>query len=518
METLFREVTRRICGSLQIDEALFDVYVYLKKHLPLDGICITVYEYETKTAKIIAGAYDRGGVLVNRSFPISDAAWGAIRQWQKESRSEPTPWIRDETHPINKEIKKVMTRFATEDYFRQFDKFSSLTCALKIRNDIIGNLTFVGFGPDCYTASHGDIITEVNEPFAIALSNALRFMELEQNNRELRKEARNVKGDVMIGADGGLKKVKLMIEQVAPAMSHVLLQGETGTGKEVVANEIHKLSPRSSGPMISLNCGAIPESLIDSEIFGHEKGSFTGAVETRHGRFERADKGTLFLDEVGELPLSAQTKLLRVIQTGEFERVGGSWPVKCDVRLICATHRNLEEMVQQKEFREDLWYRLNVFPVTIPPLRSRTRDIPLMVEHFILTKCQEMNITNPPGLAPGELDALIAYPWPGNVRELQNLIERALILSKGNPLTFPDLIQANPGKQSSLPATHNKFPGLDDTIAEHIKWALTRTNGKISGKDGAAELLSVNPNTLRSRMQKLNIQRSLNYTRTNHKK
>jgi len=336
-------------------------------------------------------------------------------------------------------------------------------------------------------------------------------MELEQNNRELQKEARRVRGDVMIGADGGLKQVKQMIEQVAPAMSHVLLQGETGTGKEVVANEIHKLSPRSSGPLISLNCGAIPESLIDSELFGHEKGSFTGAIETKPGRFERANNGTLFLDEVGELPLSAQTKLLRVIQTGEFERVGGTRTIQTNVRLICATHRNLADMVQKKEFREDLWYRLNVFPVTIPPLRNRTRDIPLMIEHFIDTKCQEMNITNPPGLANGELELLMAYQWPGNVRELQNLIERALILSKGEPLTFPDLVQSHRSQPIERAVGHEDFPRLDETIAEHIRWALKKTGGKISGENGAAGLLDINPNTLRSRMEKLGIQKGNAY-------
>ncbi len=513
METLFREVTRRICGSLQLDEALFDVYVYLKDYLPLNGICITVYEYDSKTARIIAGAYDSGGILVNRSFPISETAWGTIRQWQKESQSETTPWIRDETHPINKEIKKVLTRFAPSEYFPQLNKFSSITCALKIREDIIGNLTFVGFGQDRYNKAHGDIVTEVNEPFAIALSNALRFMELEQNNRELRKEVRKVRGNVMIGADAGLKKVKQMIEQVAPARSHVLLQGETGTGKEVVANEIHKLSPRSTGPLVSLNCGAIPETLIDAELFGHEKGSFTGALETKPGRFERANKGTLFLDEIGELPLPAQTKLLRVIQTGEFERVGGSRPVKCDVRLICATHRNLEKMVQNKEFREDLWYRLNVFPVIIPPLRDRRRDIPAMVDHFIHTKCLEMTISGHPGLAAGALGKLMDYHWPGNVRELQNLIERALILSRGKPLSFPDLNPAKAETNLSIVINHENSPTLDDAIAEHISWALKKTGGKISGRAGAAELLNINPNTLRSRMQKLGLNRRTEYLR-----
>lgn len=211
------------------------------------------------------------------------------------------------------------------------------------------------------------------------------------------------------------------------------------------------------------------------------------------------------------MPLSAQTKLLRVIQTGEFERVGGTRIITANVRLICATHRDLADMVQKKEFREDLWYRLNVFPLTIPPLRSRTRDIPLMVEYFIDVKCQEMNITNPPGLAVGEIELLKEYHWPGNVRELQNLIERALILSKGELLTFPDLVRTNQNIPSQPAIEHKTFPGLEETIAEHIKWALKRTGGKISGKNGAAELLEINPNTLRSRMEKLGIQKGNAY-------
>lgn len=514
MDGLFREVTRRICGSLQLDEALYDVYVYLKDHLPLDGVFITVYEYKTRTSRVIACAYDLGGLMVNQSLPLSSDAWDSIETWQKESKSATAPWIRDETHPINREIKKILARLVSEEFVRKADSFSSITCALKVKDDIIGNLTFVAIGSNHYNASHADIIVEVNEPFAIALSNALRFMDLEQNNLELQKEARNVRGDVMIGVDGGLKEIKQLIEQVAPTHSHVLLCGETGTGKEVVAHEIHKLSSRSSGPMISLNCGAIPESLVDSELFGHEKGSFTGALETKPGRFERANKGTLFLDEIGELPLSAQTKLLRVIQTGEFERVGGSRTIKSDVRLICATHRNLLEMITEKKFREDLWYRLNVFPITIPPLRDRTRDIPVMVDHFIRRKCREMNIARPPQLAPGELEALMAYPWPGNVRELQNLIERALILSKGLPLTFPDLIVLKRASSERVLVDHGSFPFLDDVIAQHIAWALSITGGKISGRNGAAELLGINANTLRSRMEKLGFTRNGTYKRT----
>lgn len=508
MNALFREVTRRICSSLQLDEALFEVFDYLKDQLPLDAVIITVYEYETKTARIITAAYALEGVLINQSFPLSDRAWDTIKKWQKESKSATTPWIRDETNPINREIKKILTRMMPREFLWKTSQYSSMTCALKVKNEIVGNLTFVAGGYDRYNISHADIIAEVNEPFAIALSNALRYMALEQNNLELQKEAREVRGHVMIGANHGLKMVKQLIEQVSPTMSHVLLQGETGTGKEVVANEIHKLSPRSKGPLICLNCGAIPDTLIDSELFGHEKGAFTGALETRPGRFERADKGTLFLDEVGELPLAAQTKLLRVLQTGEFERVGGRRVIKSNARLICATHRNLEQMIRDGQFRKDLWYRLNVFPITIPPLRERVADIPAILAHFIQAKCQEMNFPRPPGLAPEALENLTSYAWPGNVRELQNLIERALIISRGGPLYFPQLGENHHDSIDLSLIEPKKFFSLDEAVAAHIKLALSRSRGKIAGENGAAQLLSIHPNTLRSRMKKLEFTKS----------
>lgn len=292
---------------------------------------------------------------------------------------------------------------------RIFGSFSTITCALTIKRLIIGNLTFVAEGEGHYNASHADIISEVNEPFAIALSNALRFMDLERHHKALYQETRKMRGDVMIGADSGLKNVRRLIEDVAPTDSPVLLLRDTGTGKEVVAGEIHKLSLRSLGPIVSLNCGAIPDTLVDSELFGHEKGAFTGTIETKPGRFERAHSGTLFLDEVGELPPAAQAKLLRVIQTGEFERVGGSKILTADVRIIAATHRNLADMVAQGTFRSDLWYRLNVFPIRSPTLKDRKQDIPVMVEHFITIKCREMNLPIRPELAPEALDRLFAF-------------------------------------------------------------------------------------------------------------
>lgn len=515
IENMFKEVTRRICGNLKIHEALYDVFLFLKDHLPISSILLTAYDIDNRAIRVIAGTHEMGGVLVNQSFPFPHEVGDAIKKWQNDSmeKSMTTPWIRNETHSINRLASELFYRMLPEGFMKWDGKYSTMTCALKIQNEIIGNLTFISLDSVEYNLYHANIIKEINEPFAIALSNSLHIMELERNNQELKEESRKVKGDVMIGVDGGLKDVKKLIEQVAPTLSHVLLQGETGSGKEVVANEIHKLSSRSNGPLVSLNCGAIPETLIDSELFGHEKGSFTGAFATRPGHFERAHKGTLFLDEVGELPMSAQTKLLRIIQTGELKRVGGTRNMKVDVRLICATHRDLLDMTKKGQFREDLWYRLNVFPIMIPPLRERICDIPAMINHFIQIKCQEMNISPPPELASGTLETLMAYHWPGNARELQNLIERALILSNGNPLSFPDLNPPTGLTSPSATADHDAFPRMDDVVAEHIKWALSKTDGKISGKNGAADLLGMHPNTLRSRMDKLSLVKSSQITR-----
>ena len=298
-----------------------------------------------------------------------------------------------------------------------------------------------------------------------------------------------------------------MIEQVAPLDSPVLLLGETGTGKEVIANAIHYSSPRRNGPFIKVNCGAIPETLLDSELFGHEKGAFTGAIAQKRGRFERADKGTIFLDEIGELPLQAQVRLLRVVQTKEIERVGGTSSIPVDTRIISATNRNLQEMVASARFREDLWFRLNVFPVMIPPLRQRKEDIPALVHHFIEHKCVELKLPSRPVLAPGVIDRLIAYDWPGNVRELQNMIERALILQRGGIISLDMLLPPANAKEAPPPQerTRDEFLSLEDINSQHIRQALERAGGKINGRGGAAEILRINPNTLRKRMNRLGI-------------
>jgi transcriptional regulator with GAF, ATPase, and Fis domain len=297
-----------------------------------------------------------------------------------------------------------------------------------------------------------------------------------------------------------------MISRVSHMNSPVLLTGETGTGKELAAHEIHRTSKRKNKKMISINCGAIPETLIDSELFGHEKGAFTGAEKLKRGYFEQADGGTIFLDEVGELPLSAQVKLLRVLQTMEFNRIGGNIPVSVDVRIIAATNRDLLHMVEKKSFREDLWFRLNVFPINIPPLRNRKQDIKGLVDYFIKIKAREMNIKNLPLLSEKDLRKLENYDWPGNVRELQNVVERALILGRGQYLGFENFnLLPVEEKTDKRIEKNTDLIKLDDLIKNHIEKTLEHTNCRINGKKGAAQILGINPSTLRSKMKKYNI-------------
>lgn len=288
--------------------------------------------------------------------------------------------------------------------------------------------------------------------------------------------------------------------------SLVLLSGETGVGKDIIAKYIHYASSRHKEPFITVNCGAIPDELIDSELFGHEKGAFTGAISQKRGRFERADKGTIFLDEIGELPLPAQVRLLRVLQNKEIERVGSVKTISLDIRIIAATNRNLEEMINKKKFREDLWFRLNVFPILIPPLRLRIEDIPALVQHFIERKTKVLKLNDTPNLAMGAIDTLMAYGWPGNVRELENVIERAMILHRGDPLQFDDLglspvVPENVKARVQMGETLE----LDALIKHHIQRVLKLTGGKIHGPGGAGEVLGMNPDTLRYRMRKLSI-------------
>jgi formate hydrogenlyase transcriptional activator len=301
----------------------------------------------------------------------------------------------------------------------------------------------------------------------------------------------------IVGNSAALRRVLAMVRVVAPTDATVLINGETGTGKELIAEAVHKCSERSRGPFVKVNCAAIPAGLLESELFGHERGAFTGAVARGIGRFERANGGTLFLDEIGDLPLELQPKLLRVMQERQFERLGGGATIRTDVRVICATHQNLAEMVDERRFRADLFYRLSVFPMELPPLRERSEDIRLLVQHFALDYARRMRKPIA-AIAEQFMEALAHHSWPGNVRELQNFIERSVILSQGSVLTgsLSDLTSAT---KASAPIT------MAQAESSHILQTLRQTGGMVGGPNGAAARLGMHRSTLISKMRRLGI-------------
>jgi len=304
----------------------------------------------------------------------------------------------------------------------------------------------------------------------------------------------------IIGNSAALEAVLKQVQQVAPTDSSVLIQGETGTGKELIARAIHNLSARCGRPFIKLNCAAIPFDLLESELFGHERGAFTGAIAQKIGRFELADKGTLFLDEVGDIPPALQPKLLRVLQEQEFERLGSTRTHQVDVRLVAATNRNLAAMAKRNEFRSDLYYRLNVFPIPLPPLRDRRDDIPALVKHFVEIYTHRMG-KQIDQITPETMSELISYPWPGNIRELQNFIERSVILTSGNVLRPPLSTLETPAEMECQAVT------LEEAERDHILKTLEQTRWVVAGPSGAAARLGVKRSTLYFRMQKLGISR-----------
>ena len=358
----------------------------------------------------------------------------------------------------------------------------------------------------------------------IALDNDARLHELEslreaaeaERQSLLRRLGRTDVGETIVGEGDGLAHVMQRVGLVSRSEVPVLILGETGTGKELVARAIHNRSERHDGPFLRVNCGAIPRELIDSQLFGHERGAFTGANETRQGWFERADQGTLFLDEIGELPLDAQVRFLRVLQDGFVERVGGAKPIRVNVRVVAATHRDLAAMVREGTFREDLWYRIAVFPILLPPLRDRIEDIRALADHFARRAAIRF------GLAPvmpsdADIELLQSYDWPGNIRELGAVIDRAAILGDGRGLELAAAlgvgapigqVRSDPLQEVGgmlAPMRRKKIATLNDAMRTHIEAALQSTRGRIEGPRGAARLLAINPHTLRARMRKLKI-------------
>ncbi len=398
---------------------------------------------------------------------------------------------------------------------------SACIIPLVVRDRALGTLDIASRSEHAFTDGDAELLTHIAGQIAIAVENALAYREIAALKNKLASEKvyleEEIKTDYnfeeIIGRSIALKQVLKQVETVAPTDSVVLIYGETGTGKELIARAIHHLSARRERTMVKLNCAAIPTGLLESELFGHEKGAFTGAIAQRVGRFELAHKGTLLLDEVGEIPLELQPKLLRVLQEQEFERLGSSRTIRTDVRLITATNCDLRQMVAEKRFRSDLYYRLNIFPVFVPALRERAEDIPLLVKYFAQKHARRMNkwIETIPNDA---LQALCHYPWPGNVRELENLIERAVILSPGPELQVAlpellphaDVIPAEAAGQS-VNLEHAETMRLEDAERAHILRALRDTNWIVGGPRGAASKLGLNRSTLRSKMIKLGINR-----------
>jgi formate hydrogenlyase transcriptional activator len=383
---------------------------------------------------------------------------------------------------------------------------------LDVRGETLGAIGYLSQRP--VPAAAFEVLGIFADQAAMAIKSATLFQEMERHkqrlqieNAYLHDELRGERGFAnIIGESPALRAVLRKVRQVAPVETTVLLTGETGTGKELIARAIHEGSARKDRPLIKINCGAIPEGIVESELFGHEKGAFTGALQRRIGRFELADKGTLFMDEVGELPLETQVKLLRVLQEQEFERVGSTKPMRVDVRLVAATNRDLDREVAEGRFRADLFYRLNVFPIRIPPLRERREDIPRLAEYF-LTQFQRKFGKSLRSLTPDSMEQLQRYQWPGNIRELQNVLERACVVASGPVVSLGETLRVS---GSSIPVDMHApsllpLLPLEESERAHIRRALEAVGGRIHGADGAAELLGINPSTLRSRMQKLGI-------------
>lgn len=503
----FWEASKRILGQLKIEKGLKECLDFIKDFMPADEMYLERYKPDLESMHLIAHANSKLCEPMDSLVLFSPEAKKTLQDLAVVYRRGELPPVIVVNRPEEEPVTKCMLEALN------LPMSSAMSLPLVIDGHSVGTVVVLAKGENRYTEEHANLFTSLKEPFFVAMHNTITHLEviklkdlIADDNRYLHNELRKISGDEIIGSKFGLKGVMRKVQQVASLDSPVLLLGETGTGKDVIANAIHYSSSRSEGPFVNVNCGAIPESLIDSELFGHEKGAFTGALSQKRGRFERAHGGTIFLDEIGELPFQAQSRLLKVLQDKVIERVGGDKTIKLDIRIIAATNRNLEEMVNKNEFREDLWFRLNVFPVHLPPLRERRADIPSLIQYFIDKKSKELKLRIIPSIAPRAIDILLDYGWPGNVRELENIVERELILNPMGPLTFEQINHQFSNFTTNDPSfSDDNLVSLDEMTRKHISSALQKTNGKIHGEGGAAELLGINANTLRNRMNKLKI-------------
>jgi transcriptional regulator with GAF, ATPase, and Fis domain len=500
----YREATFHIASYMDNEKAMEDLLVYLRKTMAIQALAWYTYDQSQGAIHIQAALTMKG--IVNLEDQIIPLAGEIRRQAENLSR------LRFRLIENTSNDLLASTLLESLSGFVGIENRSLLLMSLDWQGTMLGNLCIFSEQPVFRDSEYLELFLMLQAPFSFATYHMRRFMELIQlKNRVteekefLEQELQRITEQKLIGADSGLREITASVDQLAHVDTPVLIMGETGVGKELVANAIQKASSRRDGPYVKVNCGAIPDTLMDSELFGHEKGAFTGAVSLRRGKFELANSGTIFLDEIGELRHQAQVRLLHVLQNQEVERVGGSKRIKVDVRFIAATHRNLVEMVKEGKFREDLFFRIHVFPIVVPPLRHRKQDIRVLAEHFVTKKAQDMKLGKTPKIDPGSIKSLLNHDWPGNVRELENLVERALILNPRGLVNFDPLLQSAPSISKKYLDDEEILLPLDEINRRHIQRAMAMSYGKINGPGGAAELLKIHPNTLRRRLEKLGI-------------
>lgn len=494
-ERLMLEINNAVVSQLDLGELLKSISACLRRVIPHDVAAFCIYDAATNQL--------RGHAL---DFPSNQEFGGVGDPIPMDGTPEGTAFTSHKTVLIK---NLDLAEFPAEIVKRAAAAGLKSGCAVPLlaHGRALGTLSVVSLQENTFTEHDAELLGNIGIQAAIAVENVLAYQEIANLKDKLKKEKLYLEDEIrhdfeeIVGDSTSIKQVLKQVGIVAPTDSTVLILGETGTGKELLARAIHDRSKRREGTFVKLNCAAIPTGLLESELFGHEKGAFTGAIATKIGRFELADGGTLFLDEVGDIPIELQSKLLRVLQEQEFERLGSTRTIKVKVRLLAATNRDLLEMVEQKQFRSDLYYRLNVFPIVSPSLRDRAGDIPLLVRYFTqrLSRQMEKRVERIPS---GTMDALCRYRWPGNVRELENLIERAVILSQGTELNVPLGELKIAACESPSPVTT-----LHEAERDHILRALEKTDWVIAGPSGAATLLGMKRSTLQSKMIKLGISR-----------
>ena len=498
---LLLSLTARITSSLDLREVLRSIGANIRELVRADGVAVSLPDAASGKFRVFATDFPRGkGVIMEELLCSLTAEAKKAMDTLKPIVFDPRE--RDERAPEPYDIAAA-------------EGLKGVCCIpLVNRGRAVGLLSILRTTETPFTPEDVAFLSQASGQVAIAVENALAFQEiselkdkLAQEKIYLEEEFRNEMGfEQIIGNSASLKHVLQLVETAAPSDSTVLLLGETGTGKELIARAIHDRSRRKQRTLVKLNCAAIPTGLLESELFGHEKGAFTGAINQKVGRLELADQGTLFLDEVGDIPIEIQPKLLRALQEREFERLGSTHTRKVNVRMVAATNRNFEKMVANREFRSDLYYRLNVFPVLVPPLRERREDIPQLATHFVEIFARRMN-KRIDHIPEGVLDAFVSYSWPGNVRELQNLVERAVIRSNNGVLPNP-LPDKNP---VMVPPSRDTFTASTRALILH---ALRSTGWVIGGTAGAAARLGLKRTTLIAKMKKLGISRPAHQTET----